>query len=303
MFVSIQMPSTRSVPAIRRRAETGPATWTRFWREFAPVGQVQERCFIPPDARPAVDQHWARFARDLPRGAQVIDIACGAGIIGLQLLAERADLQVSGIDWADVPVSCEPGLTLHPHVSMESLPFPDRSFDAAISLFGIEYGKIADTARELERVLKPGAGFSFLIHHRDSAIVREGSQRRRAVQELLAGRMRNAFLSGNDAGIVQVCQSLATRFPDAPTVKLVADHLRRNIARARAERHAIWQDVDDNLTPEAALLIHLEKSAKSPAELGTWLEPLLTRMEFVSVSVQRSLSGQPIAWLVSGGTR
>jgi SAM-dependent methyltransferase len=271
-----------------------------FWRDFAPVGEVQERCFIPPDARHGVDLHWTDFADGLPLGAQVIDIACGAGIVGRKLLAARPDLRVTGIDWADVPIRHEVGLTLHPNVSMESLPFPDRSFDAAISLFGIEYGKITETARELERVLKPDALFSFLVHHRDSAIVREGSVRRKAVQELLSGKMRNAFLSGNDAGLVQQRQGFRARFPDTPTVNLVVDHLRRNVARTRAERHAIWHDVDDNLTPEAALLVHLERSAKSPAELGAWLEPLLSRMTSVSVSVQRVRSGQPIAWLVSG---
>jgi SAM-dependent methyltransferase len=271
-----------------------------FWRKFAPVGEVQERCFIPPDARPTVDLHWADFANRLPPDARVLDIACGAGIVGRKLLAARADLQVTGIDWADVPVRREPGLALHPHIAMESLPFPDRSFDAAVSLFGIEYGKIAETARELGRVLKPGACFSFLVHHRDSAIACEGSHRRRAVQELLSGKVRYAFMSGSDAGLAQQRQSFRTRFPDAPTVHLVLDHLRRSLVRTRAERYAIWQEVDDNLSPEAALLVHLQRSAKSAAELGAWLEPLLALMASVGVSVQRGRSGQPIAWHVCG---
>jgi SAM-dependent methyltransferase len=299
MYVSIQMPA-RAVRAKPRRAAPGPATWSMFWRDFAPVGEVQERCFIPPDARPAVDLHWADFANRLPPDAHVLDIACGAGIVGRKLLAARADLQVAGIDWADVPVRREAGLTLHPHIAMESLPFPDRSFDAAVSLFGIEYGRIAETARELGRVLKPGACFSFLVHHRDSAIACEGSHRRQAVQELLSGKVRHAFLSGNDAGLAQQRQSFRTRFPDAPTVHLVLDHLRRSLVRTRAERHAIWQEVDDNLSPEAGLLVHLERSAKSAAELGAWLEPLLSLMASVGVSIERGRSGHPIAWHVSG---
>ena len=297
-FVLASAPGT--VRSGARQTGTGPAAWSMFWRDFAPVGQLQERCFIPPDARQAVDLHWASFANRLPQGARALDLACGAGVVGRQLLAARPDLHVTGIDWADVPVRHQPGLTLHPHVSMEALPFADRSFDAAISLFGIEYGKIADTAPELERVLKPGAAFSFLIHHRESAIVREGTLRQKAVQELLSARMRNAFLSGNEAGLATELQAFNSRFPAAPTEKLVADHLRRNIARTRAERHAIWQDVDDNLNPEAALLAHLDRSAKSAADLGTWLEPLLSLMASIGVSVQRSRSGQPIAWLVSG---
>ena len=278
----------------------GPGLWSTFWQEFSPEDQPQERCYIPGDGRDAVDRHWANFADGLPDRAQVIDLACGAGVVGRTLLGRRSDLGVTGIDWANVPALPVANLTIHPGVSMEALPFADGCFDAAVSLFGVEYGNIAKIVRELERVLKPGSRFNFLAHHKESEIVREGGMRRRVVQELLSGKMKAAFLAGEIAGIEHQRQRLKTQFPNDPSIKLFTDYFRRNIGHPRAERQAIWQKLAGDLDPEVLLLRHLERAAKSAAEMGPWLASLLSSMKLVSVSVLRRSSGEPIAWDVSG---
>lgn len=278
----------------------GPGLWSTFWQEFCLENVPHERCYIPGDGRHVVDRHWAHFADVLPEGAQVIDIACGAGVVGRTLLSRRSDLRVTGVDWADVPITPVANLTIHPWVSMEALPFGDTCFDAAVSLFGIEYGNIEQTARELERVLKAGARFSFLVHHKESEILREGSMRRRAVRELLSGKMKAAFLAGSIAGVDLQRQRLKALFPDEPSVKLFTDYFRRNIARTRAERQAMWQKLAGDFDPELTLLMHLERSAKSAVEMGPWLASLLSNMHLVSVSVLRRTSGEPIAWGVNG---
>lgn len=229
----------------------GPEAWSVFWREFSAENEPNERCHIPADGRHLVDRHWADFVQDLPPGAHVIDLGCGAGIVGRKLLSRRRDLQVASVDWTRVPTSGPANLTIHAGVSMEALPFGECSFDAAVSLFGIEYGDIVKTARELERVLKPGARFSFLAHHRESEIVREGDARRKALRELTSGPMKSAFLSGSAAGVDQQRQGLKTRFPNEPMVRLISDHFRRNIARTRAQRQEIWQRLADELDPKS----------------------------------------------------
>lgn len=279
---------------------TGPGLWSTFWQEFALEDVPHERCYIPGDGRHVVDRHWACFADGLPERAQVIDLACGAGVVGRTLLSRRPDLNVTGIDWADVPIAPVANLTIHPWVSMEALPFGDGSFDAAVSLFGIEYGNIEKASRELERVLKPGAHFSFLVHHRESEILREGVTRRRAVRESLSGKMRAAFLSGDIAAVDQQRQRLRSQFPSDPSVQMFTDYFRRNIARTRAERQATWQKLISDFDPEITLLMHLERSAKSAVEMGSWLASLLSGMHLVSVSVLRRMSGEPIAWGVNG---
>jgi ubiquinone/menaquinone biosynthesis C-methylase UbiE len=278
----------------------GPSLWSAFWQEFYPEGRPWERCPIPGDGRYAVDRHWAHFAAALPRDARVIDLGCGAGIVGRILLHYRNDLRVTGIDFADVPTPEVANLTIHPWVSMEALPFDDGRFDAAISLFGIEYGNIGKTAQELERVLKPGARFSFLVHHCESEIVCEGSTRRRGLRELLSGRVKAAFLGGSVAAIEQQIGRLKKQFPDEPSVRHFSRYLHHHITRTRAERQAKWQYLLDGLAPELALLMHLERSAKSAVEIGSWLPSLLAIMKVVSVSILRRSSGEPIAWQVSG---
>ena len=278
----------------------GPIHWSSFWEDFTRDGALHERCHVPGDGRAAVDRHWAQIAERLPHGADVIDLGCGAGVLGHMLLDHRSDLQVTGVDFAKVPTAAPANLTIHPWVSMEDLPFDDGSFDAAISLFGIEYGNIELTARELARVLRPGAGFSFLVHHAESEILREGGVRRRALREMLSGPMKAAFLTGSVDGINRACLRLRAQFGDEPSVRLFSDHLRRQATRTRAERLAMWQKLADDLEPELALLGHLERSAKSAAAMGAWLAPLLSIMVSVRVAVLRTGSRQPIAWEVSG---
>jgi ubiquinone/menaquinone biosynthesis C-methylase UbiE len=278
----------------------GHSLWSAFWQEFALENEPQERCYVPGDGRIAVDQHWTDFADSLPGGAHVLDLGCGAGVVGSTLLNRRKDLRVAGVDWANVPMMNVENLTIHPQVSMEALPFSDARFDAAVSLFGIEYGSIDKTARELERVLKTGACFSFLVHHRESEILREGCARRKALNELTTGKMKTAFLAGNLTGVNQQRQSLKAQFPNEPMVALVSDHFVRNISCTRAERQATWQKLASDLDPEIALLGHLERAAKSVAEMAAWLTSLLTGMRVVSVSVLNRSSGEPIAWHVYG---
>lgn len=292
----------RSSPARggSRHGAQGPGIWSTFWQEFGQENVSQERCYVPGDGRDAVDRHWARFADGLPAGAQVLDLGCGAGIAGRTLLRRRSDLRVTGVDWANVPTTLLPNLTIRPGVRMEALPFGDTCFDAAISLFGVEYGSMDKTAPELARVLRPGAWFSFVVHHCESEIVREGGMRRRALRELISGKMKSAFLAGSVAGVGEHQMRLRKQFPDEPMVELVSDHFRRNIARNRAERQELWEKLAGELEPEISLLMQLERSAKSAAEMGAWLVSLLSLMKLVSVSVLRRGSGEPIAWDVSG---
>jgi len=183
---------------------------------------------------------------------------------------------------------------------MEALPFDDASFDAAVSQFGIEYGKIADTAKELERVLKPGARFRFLVHHRDSPVVRQGSMRRQALRALTSGPFKSAFLSGHLQGLDLQTRRLMKQYPGEPMIKLVSDHFHRKIDCTRAQRHAIAEDLAEGLDPEIWMLLQLEQCSLSADDLGRWLVPLLSRMFVVGGSVVRSKSEEPIGWSIHG---
>ena len=287
--------------ASARRVEIASANhWTQFWREFGPEDLPQDRCFVPPAGRLAVDRHWANFADMLPQGARAIDLGCGTGIVGRQLTDRQSHVRVVGVDWADMQAPVSHGVDLHMGVRMEALPFADNSFDAAASLFGIEYGEIDKIAPELARVLRSGARFSFLIHHRESETLREGTARRRELQALLAGKLKRAFLASSASGVIQFQSRLETEFPAGTMAALIGAHCLRNINRGRSDREAIWADVEANLAPEVALLGHLEQSAKSAAELASWLGSLVAVMQLASVSVLSTDAGEPVAWIVCG---
>ncbi|WP_255171571.1 class I SAM-dependent methyltransferase [Natrononativus amylolyticus] len=95
-------------------------------------------------------------------GQRVLDVACGSGTAAL--VAERRYCEVSGIDYV-------PGLieraTARARANGQSvdfrvgdaqdLPFPDDSFDAVLSVYGVQFAPDQErAASELLRVCKPG---------------------------------------------------------------------------------------------------------------------------------------------------
>jgi hypothetical protein len=62
------------------------------------------------------------------------------------------------------------------NTDLSTLPFPDAAFDGVASQFGIEYADVAAAAREAMRVLTPGGGGHFVLHHADSAITQSASK-------------------------------------------------------------------------------------------------------------------------------
>ena len=286
----------------QRHDAAGSGHWSDFWHDFGEGDTRPLRCHIIGDGEQVVDRHWSHFANRLEKAAWVLDIGCGAGTVGRTLLRSRADLRISGVDFAEVPQGNTPGLTIHPWVRMEALPFEDASFDGAVSLFGIEYGDIAPTAVELGRVIKPGGCFSLVVHHHGSETAAEGRARVKGIGDVLSGKVRAAFLSGDTDRFDRQRLRLLSLHPGEPTVRLLCDYFRRTITRTRAERHATWQKIVEDVAVEVRLTSEMVRSAKSPAKLGTWLAPLLSTMTALEVSVLRRRSGQPIGWLV-GGTR
>jgi SAM-dependent methyltransferase len=298
---TIQRPELSPVPVGEfEHCAEGQRVWSSFWREFAPENEPQERCYVPREGRVVVDGHWAHFATKLASGAQVIDLGCGAGTVGHTMLSHRRNLHVTGVDWANVPVINLANLSIHAGINMEALPFDAASFDAAVSLFGIEYGAIEKIAPELQRIMRPGGRFNFIVHHRDSETSREGCARRRALRALMSGKLKATFLAGYCAGLNRQRQLLGKHYPDEPMINLVSDYCLRNINGSRAERDALWRKLACDLEPEIVLLLHQERAAKSSTEIAAWIVPLIATMQRVSISVLHRGSGEPIAWNVSG---
>ena len=99
---------------------------------------------------------------DLDPGERVVDLATGTG--NAALIAARRGAAVTGLDAAErlIAVARERATETDADVDfrvgdLHSLPFDDRSFDVALSVFGLIFADDAETAlAEMMRVLRPG---------------------------------------------------------------------------------------------------------------------------------------------------
>lgn len=120
---------------------------------------------------PALFGQWAPKVADAAQiraGQRVLDVACGTGILAREA-ASRAGSNgyVAGIDPSPgmiaVAEQLAPGVEWREGIA-ESLPFPDRSFDAVVSQFGLMFFTDRRKAlREMLRVLAPGGRLAVAV--------------------------------------------------------------------------------------------------------------------------------------------
>ena len=144
-----------------------------------------------------VREAWVGFFTPLPDGARLLDIGTGNGVIPLIAADTAAALgrtwQIHGADLARIdPVKHVPdgasrfaGITFHPGVATEQLPFDAGSFDAVSGHYALEYADLGKALAEVNRVLKPGGSAQFVVHNTRSALVRAALQSLHEVDWLL----------------------------------------------------------------------------------------------------------------------
>jgi SAM-dependent methyltransferase len=115
------------------------------------------------------DGRWIPVAEDIVRhfglraGDRVLDVGCAKGFLVKDLMAVCPGLQGFGLDVSEYALMhCEPEVVGRLHLGTAvKLPFPDRSFQAVISintLHNLERADVVRAVREIER-LAPGEGF------------------------------------------------------------------------------------------------------------------------------------------------
>ena len=111
-------------------------------------------------------------------GERVLDIATGTGLTARHI--SRSGANVTGTDIAQGLLDAasqlaeEEGLTIDWQLGdAEKLPFPDASFDAAASTFGIMFASNQEAAiSELARVVRPGGRIAIAAWMPDSTAVK-----------------------------------------------------------------------------------------------------------------------------------
>lgn len=111
-------------------------------------------------------------------GERILDLATGTGWAS-RVVAERvAGVELSAVDIAEQMLeharflAATRGLTIdYQHADAERLPFADRTFDRAVSTFGVMFvGKPEQAARELARVVKKGGRVVLATWKHDSNV-------------------------------------------------------------------------------------------------------------------------------------
>lgn len=150
--------------------EGGAGWWSGYFdRDFVEL----YRPFLPEELT-RLEVHGVQEALQLPRGARVLDLACGWGRHAVELAA--AGLRVTGLDRSEVLLAtgrAAPGGARVRWVcgDMRELPFR-AEFDAVVSLFsslgyfGSDEGD-EQVLREVRRVLRPGGALLVECMHRD----------------------------------------------------------------------------------------------------------------------------------------
>lgn len=223
------------------------AAWSDFWK----AGGVGAESGCLPGGLKAIDavqrQVWREVARTLPRGARVLDLATGDGAVLGKLRDGRPDLKLIGVDSASVLPTGLKGAELKPGVPMEALPFAAGTFDLVTSQFGFEYGDTGRIANEVRRVLRPGGGFAFIIHHAGGPIVAHNDR-----------RLGSLAWAVRESGLLEKAEALARAraIADLPTPPLFRD------APLDVRRRFPGQDVGEEFT--AAILQTLDMGRGRP---------------------------------------
>ena len=150
--------------------------WDRYWQ----CDRIAS-CFDGAGATnydDSIAAGWRDFFAALPTGARIIDLCTGNGAIALIAAAAGKDFSITAVDQADIdPPSF---VTRHRdeigkvrflgRTEVEALPFPEDSFDVAISQYGLEYSEVPRTVSEIARVLGPGGRVRFVVHASDGIV-------------------------------------------------------------------------------------------------------------------------------------
>lgn len=299
--------------------------WSRFWQKGSIttfIGRFANNYDGP------VRDFWFELFETLPSDASIVDLATGNG--GLALLAQQfgdrngRSFQVTGIDYASIDPAGRFAHTAYARYVakirfLRGTPIEDTGLDKAscdvvISQFGFEYGDLERSIAEVARIAKPSAVFAAMIHHVDSAIIRqandgieqiiicEKSDLHEHVTDLLK-RLDRLAARGKDVGADDTARDMrervnrstgalhaqAERYPDPGQIKYFAENsmavFQPQFARLALENKlAMLREVNTETTAYRRRMRDLVSAARAEVDI----EALISRLEKKRFEIERS---------------
>lgn len=154
-------------------------SWSFFWQ--SPIATALPERFPANYDGPMLDFWRAQLDG---RFDHIVDLATGNGALVwiAHDIQSRQDkpARITGVDLAAIdPFTAlrkrrdeYPTISFIGNTSIESLPFADRSIDVVISQYGIEYSNLEKTIAEIGRVVTSSGKICFIIHDKESVIVK-----------------------------------------------------------------------------------------------------------------------------------
>src|SRR5215813_13063742 len=124
------------------------------------------------------DGRWRPIAADIVRhfslrpGMKILDVGAAKGFLVKDLMLECPGLEAFGLEISSYALlNCEPEVVGRLHLGdASSLPFPDRSFDAVISintLHNLDRARVIAALREIMRVTRNSRAYIQVDSYRD----------------------------------------------------------------------------------------------------------------------------------------
>ena len=181
-------------------------------QEQIAAATAYEELFVP-----ALFQQWAPLvvkAAHIHPGNRVLDIACGTGVLAREAAAQVGSSgHVAGLDMT--PGMLEVARRIAPAIAWregtaDALPFPDQSFDAAVSQFGFMFFPDRQKSlQEMLRVLVPGGRLAIAVWDaldNIPAIADEVALLERSAGTQAADALRAPFVLGDKNELAQLAQ-------------------------------------------------------------------------------------------------